>query len=602
MFIFRWFGKFFRFIGTCLGYFNKTLLYVLELAVIISLIIGAISLIKTPSVQPNSVLVLDLEGSVRELPATEPILPIEIAQTPSDISLHQLLLTLDKAAKDPLISGILLKLDKLDKVGLASLDEIGKALDRYKMSGKPIWAWGTNFSQIQYALASHANEIYMHPMGEVLVKGLASNRLYYGELLKTLGINIHVFKAGAYKSFPESFISNKPSKEWQESELFWLSDAWKTLAQNVENSRGLMPNSINQYIARLPENVKAAKGDLATAALNANLIDGVQTYDQMVKTVENKINKGEKKKIQFFAYSDYGVSLNNRDGQIAVIIAEGEIHEGESQAGILGADSLVKQIEQAKDDKNIKAVVVRVNSPGGSAVASELIRHALEQTREMKPVVISMGDLAASGGYWISMGGSQVLSSPSSITGSIGVFGLAPTFERSLQLAKIGQGSVSTTWLANAERLTQPMDPRLENILTQSVARTYSNFISVVSQARKLSPQYIQTVAQGRVWTGNQAYERKLVDRIGDFESALNLAKELAKLDKNATCVYFLEPVTDIGSMLKQSIGQWINPLGQIGIPESAQLEIKQSQNLIQRSLEGKNRQIYAHSLLQPVN
>ena len=576
MFIFRWFGKFFRFIGTCLGYFNKTLLYVLELAVIISLIIGAISLIKTPSVQPNSVLVLDLEGSVRELPATEPILPIEIAQTPSDISLHQLLLTLDKAAKDPLISGILLKLDKLDKVGLASLDEIGKALDRYKMSGKP--------------------------MGEILVKGLASNRLYYGDLLKTLGINIHVFKAGAYKSFPESFISNKPSKEWQESELFWLSDAWKTLAQNMENSRGLMPNSINQYIARLPENVKAAKGDLATAALNANLIDGVQTYDQMVKTVENKINKGEKKKIQFIAYSDYSVSLNNRDGQIAVIIAEGEIHEGESQAGILGADSLVKQIEQAKDDKNIKAVVVRVNSPGGSAVASELIRHALEQTREMKPVVISMGDLAASGGYWISMGGSQVLSSPSSITGSIGVFGLAPTFERSLQLAKIGQGSVSTTWLANAERLTQPMDPRLENILTQSVARTYSNFISVVSQARKLPPQYIQTVAQGRVWTGNQAYERKLVDRIGDFESALNLAKELAKLDKNATCVYFLEPVTDIGSILKQSIGQWINPLGQIGIPESAQLEIKQSQNLIQRSLEGKNRQIYAHSLLQPVN
>ena len=395
MFIFRWFGKFFRFIGTCLGYFNKTLLYVLELAVIISLIIGAISLIKTPSVQPNSVLVLDLEGSVRELPATEPILPIEIAQTPSDISLHQLLLTLDKAAKDPLISGILLKLDKLDKVGLASLDEIGKALDRYKMSGKPIWAWGTNFSQIQYALASHANEIYMHPMGEVLVKGLASNRLYYGELLKTLGINIHVFKAGAYKSSPESFISNKPSKEWQESELFWLSDAWKTLAQNVENSRGLMPNSINQYIARLPENVKAAKGDLATAALNANLIDGVQTYDQMVKTVENKINKGEKKKIQFIAYSDYSVSLNNRDGQIAVIIAEGEIHEGESQAGILGADSLVKQIEQAKDDKNIKAVVVRVNHGRFSS-----LRRLLDQHGRQPGSVVAFLDNRFNRGFW----------------------------------------------------------------------------------------------------------------------------------------------------------------------------------------------------------
>ena len=600
MFIFRWIGKAFRLIGTGLGYFNKTLLYALELVVIVGLIIGTFSLTKTPSVQPGSVLVLNLEGSVRELPVTEPVLPLGLTQAPTDTSLHELCATLDKAAKDPMIAAVLMKLDGLDRVGLASLDEIGRALDRYKLSGKPIWAWGTNFSQVQYALAAHANEIYMHPMGQVLVKGLSSNRLYYGELLKTLGVNVHVFKAGAYKSFPESFISDKPSEEWKQSERFWLSDAWKTLSRNIENARGLMPNSINHYINNLPENLRAANGDLATAALNANLIDGTQTYDQLVRTIENKIAKGQK--ANFVTYHDYAATLDNQTGPIAVIVAEGEIREGESDNGIMGADTLVKLIDQARDDNRIKSVVLRVNSPGGSAVASELIRHALERTREVKPVVVSMGDFAASGGYWISMGGTKVVSSPNTITGSIGVFGLAPTFEHSLQLAKIGQGSVSTTWLANAERPTQPMDSRLEDILTQSVARTYSNFIGVVAKSRKLAPQYVQTVAQGRVWTGQQALERKLVDQIGDFESAVNLARQLAKLDKNASCVYFYEPTTDIGSMLRQNLGQWMNPLGEIGIPQSVQTQIQQAKTLLQSASEKENRRIYAHSLLEPLS
>ena len=227
MFIFRWIGKACHFVATCLKYFNKTVLYVLELIVIVVLVAGLFSFFHTPQIQPNSILLLDLQGTVKESPTNEAALPIALAPANSSVSLHELLATIDKAAKDPLVSGVLLKLDGLDKVGLASTIEIGKALDRYKTSGKPIWAWGTNFSQTQYAIAAHANEIYMHPMGEVFVKGLASNRLYYGDLLKALGVNVHVFKAGAYKSFPESFIANKPSKEWIESERFWLDDAWK---------------------------------------------------------------------------------------------------------------------------------------------------------------------------------------------------------------------------------------------------------------------------------------------------------------------------------------------------------------------------------------
>ncbi len=599
MFIFRWIAKIFRAIGTALSYFNKALLYALEIIIVVAVIISVLSMTKSPQVQPNSILVLDLEGTIKELPSADMGLSPVLANAPSNVSLHELLATLDKASKDPMIDGVLLKLDKLQRVGMASIEEIGKALERYKTSGKPIWAWGTNFTQSQYALASHANEIYMHPMGEVLVKGLASNRLYYGELLNTLGIKVHVFKAGAYKSFPESFVSSKPSEEWIESERFWLTDAWKTLSHQIESSRGLMPGFIDQYISSLDSRVVEAGGDLARTALQANLIDGTLTYDQMQKTIASKLNRAENKNLHFVSYTEYKDNLNTQHGEIAVIIAEGEIQEGQSQSGITGAETLVSLIDQARENPSVKALVLRVNSPGGSAVASELIRHAIETTKSEKPVIVSMGDLAASGGFWISMGASKVLAASSTITGSIGVFGLAPTFENTLKLAKIGQGTVATTWLANAERLTQPMDPRLETIFTQSVAKTYANFVNIVAQSRKLTPAYVQTVAQGRVWTGSQAAKRKLVDEIGDFQDAIKLARSLAHLDNNAGFVYLIEPNADLGSILKESIGDWISPLGQLGLTEEIRSELKHSQRLLQNEMNAKLFNVYAHSLLE---
>ena len=599
MFIFRWIAKIFRAIGTALSYFNKALLYALEIIIVVAVIISVFSMTKSPQVQPNSILVLDLEGTIKELPSADMGLSPVLANAPSNVSLHELLATLDKASKDPMIDGVLLKLDKLQRVGMASIEEIGKALERYKTSGKPIWAWGTNFTQSQYALASHANEIYMHPMGEVLVKGLASNRLYYGELLNTLGIKVHVFKAGAYKSFPESFVSSKPSKEWIESERFWLTDAWETLSHQIESSRGLMPGFIDQYISSLDSRVVEAGGDLARTALQANLIDGTLTYDQMQKTIASKLNRAENKNLHFVSYTEYKDNLNTQHGEIAVIIAEGEIQEGQSQSGITGAETLVSLIDQARGNPSVKALVLRVNSPGGSAVASELIRHAIETTKSEKPVIVSMGDLAASGGFWISMGASKVLAASSTITGSIGVFGLAPTFENTLKLAKIGQGTVATTWLANAERLTQPMDPRLETIFTQSVAKTYANFVNIVAQSRKLTPAYVQTVAQGRVWTGSQAAKRKLVDEIGDFQDAIKLARSLAHLDNNAGFVYLIEPNADLGSILKESIGDWISPLGQLGLTEEIRSELKHSQRLLQNEMNAKLFNVYAHSLLE---
>ncbi len=259
-------------------------------------------------------------------------------------------------------------------------------------------------------------------------------------------------------------------------------------------------------------------------------------------------------------------------------------------------------LDEIRENTSVKALVLRVNSPGGSAVASELIRHALERVKAQKPVVISMGDVAASGGFWISMGGSEVMASPVTVTGSIGVFGLAPTFEKTLGLAKIGQGSVATTWLANAEKPTQPMDPRLENILTQSVARTYNNFIDVVSNSRKLSAQHVESVAGGRVWTGSQALQRKLIDQVGTFNDAINLAKNLAKLDKNASIVYFFDQPDDFSSMIKDSLKDWGNPLNLAGLPNGMKEQISEAKTLLENSSKARTKAVYAHSLIEPLN
>ena len=602
MFIFRYIAKFFKLIGKIFHAIGAFCLGCVGLGIVLILGYGFLSAFYQPSIPKHSVLVLDLAGEIRELPTESPLSMQLLGNAePMDTVLYDVIASLDNAAKDDHIDAVLLKLDQLSGAGINTVREIGLALDRFKTSGKPIFAWGTNFSQVQYSIAAHANEIYLHPMGFVGVKGLSSDRLYYGDLLKNLGVNIHVFKAGAYKSFPESFTRNSPSREWIEAESYWLNDAWHSLAADIEHSRGLIPGSVNRYIDTLVENVSHSQGNLAQAALQSSLIDGIKTYDSTKHYIEEKLSKGTQSEFNFISVYDYSSTLLTPiSAPVAVLIAEGEIREGESEPGVVGAETLIDQIQALKEQADVKALVLRVNSPGGSAVASELIRHALERTKAVKPVVVSMGDMAASGGYWISMGGSRVLASEATVTGSIGVFGLAPTFERTLQLAKIGQAAVTTTWLANAERLSQPMDPRMESILTQSVARTYSNFINVVAQSRKLSTQYVQSVAQGRVWTGTQAQSRQLVDQIGNFGDALSLARSLAKMDTNAGAVYLIDSKPDFGSMIRENFGDWFNPLGLVGVPESVQKELKQGHSLLQKA-EGRSQLIFVHSLLQPL-
>ena len=600
MFIFRWLKKFWQLLVNILSWFNKTILIVLEILLIVGVCLLVYTMTSAPKVKNDTVLVLDLEGELQEEAQVQTTLSSSVLGHIPGTSLHDVLQVLDTAAKDPRIEGILLKLDGIDKAGLASLSEIGLALDRFKASGKPVWAWGTNFSQEQYAIAAHANEIYVHPMGQVIVKGLSSSRLYYGDLLKSLGVTIHVFKAGDFKSYPESFTQRTPSYQWIESEQYWLTDAWRHLSGTIENARGLIPGSVNQFINTLPNRIEQTHGNMAQTALNASLIDGVKTYDEMITHMETRLGRHQPKDIHLMSYLDYvsNVPTNISSHNVAVIIAEGEIRDGISEPGIIGTETLVKVIENIGKDPSISAVVLRLNSPGGSAVASELIRHALLQLRQKgKPVVVSMSDVAASGGYWISAGATEIIASE---TGSIGVFGLAPTFENSLSLAKIGQGRVSTNWLAGADKPTHAMDARLARILNSTVERTYDDFCNIVAQARQLNVKEVQAVAQGRVWTGAEALERKLVDRVGSFNDALARARELGKLPAGSGVIYFGSQPSDMGSWIKGLARQWNNPLGFIStqLPQVVQDDVYGFKTVLETSFKDGQCTVFAHSLV----
>lgn len=601
MFIFKWIKKFFSAIDWACLFVLRFLWRTIQVAVVIGIVIGLGALFKNTSPLPaNSVLVLDLKGSIVEQvePASLPM-TLLAGEEPQETALHDVLGALDKAKRDPMIKGVFLKLDKLDRVGLASLKELGRGIDQFKQSGKPVWAWGSHFSQSQYAIASYAREIYMHPMGEVSIKGLSSNRLYYGDLLKSLGVNVHVFKAGAYKSYPETFTNNAPSDVWIEGERTWLNNAWSHLSTDIERSRGLIPGSIKNYIDSLPETVRNNRGDMAQTALNANFIDGLKTYDEMVGFIESKLGKDKSVKAALISYLDYApeMPVDVAPQSVAIVVADGQILDGESEPGIIGAESINQQLDLIREDPNIKAVVFRINSPGGSAVASEYIRHGLERIKKAgKPVVISMGDVAASGGYWISMGGTKVIASPTTITGSIGVFGLTPTFEKTLSLAKIGQGSVSTTWLAGADKSIRALDPRLEDILTQNVARTYGDFTNLVAKSRKLTVAKVQTVAQGRVWTGEQALQNHLVDRLGYFEDAIAEARQLAKLPATSPVVFFSDASVSLSATLKSSMKRWTSPLSWLNFIQMP-TAVRAEQQFWSEALQ-RQRDVYAHSLV----
>jgi protease-4 len=534
-------GKFWAFLDGS----RRFVLNLLMLAILVALVSGLVSRGPAP-LKDKTILVLDFHGGLVEQfsgSARDQAMAQLRGHAQRQTRLRDVLATLDAAAKDPKISSVLLDLDEFGGAGMAGLHEVSAALARFKASGKKIVVYGDNFDQRSYFLAAQASEIYLNPLGMVAIEGFGRYRNYYKDALDRLGVSANVLRVGTYKSFAEPYFANAPSKASLEAESYLYGELWSRYTDAVESARKLPKGSIAAGIEKLPEALAAVGGDAAKLALDSKLIDGIKTRDQvrdLLMAQGAKDDKGKSfRRVSLAEYQAHIKPIMPHGPAVGVVVAEGDIVDGSATPGKIGGDSTAKLIRQAREDENIKAVVLRVNSPGGSAFASEVIRRELELTQKAgKPVVVSMGDVAASGGYWISMSSDEVIAEAGTITGSIGVFGMLPTADKLLEKLSIHTGGHTTTWLAGGYDPRRPLDPRMASVVQSGINHIYAEFTGKAAKARKKSVADIDAVAQGRVWTGAQALERGLVDRLGSFDDAIKSAAAKAKLGADVRVSY----------------------------------------------------------------
>ena len=491
------------------------------------------------SLDDHTVLVMDLKGVlVEESPGgfKDKFIGELQGKANDTVRLRDLVMTLDLAAQDKHIDKVLLKLDDFQGGGLVSLREAASALEKFKASGKHVIAWSGFYDQRQYYLAAHANQVLSHPMGGVLIEGLGRNRNYYKDALDKLGIKANLIRVGQFKSAGEPFVLNAPSQQALKAEAHVYDALWSLYTGGVEKARNLPAGSIDQNMENLPEAFVNVKGNAAQLALDWKWLDGVQTFESLRESLMKELGKDEG--IQSFrqvGWKDYLVSeVKKVKGEhIAIVVAEGEIGDGRAPAGKIGGISTSERIRKAADDQDVKAIVLRVNSAGGSVFGSELIREQLQIAKDKgKPVVVSMGNLAASGGYWISMASDVIIADPATISGSIGVFAMLPTGEGLMSKIGVNTGGYQTSWLAGAYDPRKALDPRMQSLVQSSIENIYADFIGKVSQSRKIDLAQVDDLAQGRIWTGAQAVEHKLIDKLGSFADAVEAARALvAQLD-----------------------------------------------------------------------
>jgi protease-4 len=542
----RGFGAFWR----ALDATRRMVLNLIFLAIVI-LLLWAIFGGGVRPLAPKTALVLDLKGDLVEQHTggvRETLLAGVGGESKRTVQLRDVLTVLDAAAKDSNISSVVLILDEMDSAGLAMLHEVGAAIDRVKAAGKPVIAWSGHYDQKRYLVAAHASEVYVHPMGMVLIEGFGRHRNYYRDALDKLGVTVNLMKVGTYKSFAEPFIGNGPSQAATEADTVLYSALWANYTGEIERNRKLAPGTVAASIEQLPQLLAAAGGNAAKVAESTKLVDGLKTRDEVrAEMIKRGAYDESNKTFRQVSFGDYLARHPQKvfGDAVGVVVAEGSITEGNGGPGVIGGLSTAQQIRRAREDDQIKAVVLRVDSPGGSAFGSELIRRELELTREAgKPVVVSMGNVAASGGYWISMAADEVIADPSTVTGSIGVFAILPTADKVVDKLGIHTAGVTTTWLADAYNPLRPLDPRFAQLVQSSINHVYSEFTTKAAQARKTTPAKIDEVGQGRVWTGTQAKERGLVDTLGSYQDALKSAATRAHLGRDYRVAYIERPTS----------------------------------------------------------
>ncbi|MFJ3456745.1 signal peptide peptidase SppA [Scandinavium goeteborgense] len=459
-------------------------------------------------------------------------------------SLFDIVNTIRQAKDDRNITGIVLDLKNFAGADQPSMQYIGKALREFRDSGKPVYAVGDSYTQGQYYLASFANKVYLSPQGTVDLHGFATNGLYYKSLLDKLKVTTHVFRVGTYKSAVEPFIRDDMSPAARDADSRWIGELWQNYLTTVAANRQATPEQIFPGAKGMLDGLRKVDGDTAKYALDNKLVDVLASNAEVEKVLSKQFG-WSKADNNYRAVSYYDYSLKtpaDKGASVAVIFANGAIIDGEETPGNVGGDTTASQIRDARLDPKVKAIVLRVNSPGGSVSASEVIRSELAAARAAgKPVVVSMGGMAASGGYWISTPADYIVANASTLTGSIGIFGVINTVQNSLDSIGVHTDGVSTSPLADIS-MTKALPQEVQDLMQLSIENGYKRFITLVAQSRHSTPEQVDNIAQGHVWTGQDAKANGLVDSLGDFDDAVAKAAQLAKLKQWHIDYYQEEP------------------------------------------------------------
>ncbi len=552
-----------------LNFSRKLILNVLFFGLLILFISSFTSDKHKVTVAENSVLMLNIKGDVVEQKThVEPVDAFLSEALGNEDQVPEVLLSdivdvIKAAATDNNISLLVLKLDQMNRSGLTKMSIIAKALESFKKSGKQIISIGENFTQDQYYLASYADEVWLDPNGWVILDGYGRYQMYYKSALDKLAISQHIFRVGTYKSAVEPYMRDDMSEAAKEANKLWLDDLWTQYKQDVASQRGFEVSNFDESAEQLVKKLKSVNGDVAKYALNHGWVDQLKTRHEIEVAIKTKLNvTDEKKSYKSIGFNQYLSTLFNpfpmeqmNTDSVAVIVAKGTILNGTHKAGTIGGDSTAKLLKRARKNDNVKAVVLRVDSPGGSAFASEIIRQEVELLKQAgKPVVASMGTYAASGGYWISASADKIYAAPTTITGSIGIFGLFMTFEKALGKLGIYTDGIGTTDLAGFS-LTRPLSDGVADIIQMNVNKGYKDFITLVADNRNMTPEQVDKIAQGRVWSGAKAKELGLVDELGGLDAAIDEAASLAQISNFETMLIEKE-LSPADKFMKNLFGQ----------------------------------------------
>ena len=604
--LFRWTGRLLSTTRVILG----NLIFLVFLALLFFTFLSE----KKPTVIKDATLILSLSGNIVEEKQPRSLFAELLdgltmtRQVPSETLLQDVLDAIRHAATDSRITCILLDLQDLGTVGLDQMQTIGEELNQFKKSGKKVIAAEDYYRQKAYYLASFASEIYLNPMGGVDLRGFGAYPLFFREALEKLRINYHVFRVGSYKSAVEPILRDSMSMEAREQMRGLLTALWSLFTADITRQRALPADAIDQYANTIVAKLEAAGGSTAQLAVESSLVDGLKTREeirdylakQSAPATDSGFSQVSLKTYLRTVPPSYQPPLVATDNTIGIIIAEGLILDGEQPVGTIGGNTLAAMIRQARLDPMVKAIVLRVNSGGGSAFASEIIRQELlELKKSNKPLVVSMGSTAASGGYWIAANADEVWASSATITGSIGIFAAIPTFENSLASLGIHSDGIGTTQLASGLNMSRPLAPPVKEAVQITLEHGYQQFVSLVAQGRQMDVERVQTVAGGRVFHGKEAQRLGLVDKIGTLEDAIKSTAKRAGIE-DYSASYIKRPRTPLDEMLKIFRGEVASTL----------LGQTMSQPLVQQvaSLAAPLREIllfndpaglYAHSLIQ---